>query len=342
MRRLAIFVLVAASLLAVEAAFNWWIDPFGTFWKPGAADAALRSNCLLSEELVGNRYAEYKLDLFRRRPTRVFVIGSSRTVKISARPGERTFTNLGIPNATPATVLSVMRAIPRQVPRQTVYLGVEAFWFNPAFAGEPPNGWSDQVKYLVSANTLRASVSSLRRAPWELRRRWRRVEVGGRCIIGRTDVSIAWRPDGSRLYGYELAPHLYHPLALPFTTDLAQLDLGYYNGFESLSTKRLAQLGAALDLARSRGWRVVGFSLPNPTRTLAFLRANPIVGPRWRELSRLLPAMFHRRGFAWLDLSDVRSVPCAQGGFADGGFHPDAVCSTTIRRRLDAAVKREH
>jgi hypothetical protein len=54
-----------------------------------------------------------------------------------------------------------------------------------------------------------------------------------------------------------------------------------------------------------------------------------------------MPEMFHQRGFAWLDLSDVRSVPCAQDAFADAGFHPNAARSATIRRRLDAAVKRE-
>ena len=47
------------------------------------------------------------------------------------------------------------------------------------------------------------------------------------------------------------------------------------------------------------------------------------------------------RGFAWLDLSDVRSVPCAQTAFADRSFHPDASCSMMIRRRLDEAVRRE-
>ena len=340
MRRLAVFFVVAAALLAAEATLNWWIDPFGTFWKPAALDAAITSNCLLSQELVGNTYPDYKLAVFRHRPTRVFVIGSSRTVKISARPGEQTFTNMGIPNLTPAVLLDVLRAIPRNARRQTVYIGVEAFWFNPSFHGAPSNGWYDKLKYVVSANTLRASLRSLRHAPWEATQRWRRVVVGRRCIIGRTDPSISWRPDGSRLYGYELAPHLYRPLALPFTTDLAKLDLGYYDGFESLSHQSLDQLGATLDVARARGWRVVGFTLPSPTRYVAFLRTNPVVGPQWRAFSRLMPVMFHSRGFAWLDIRNVRSVPCAQDAFADGGFHPDASCSTAIRDRLDALSRR--
>ena len=339
MRRLVLFFAVAALLLGAEAALNWWIDPFGSFAKPGAIDAARRTGCLLSQELVGNTYPQYKLALFRRRPTRTFVIGSSRTVKISAHPGESTFTNMGIPNITPSELLGVLRRIPADSPRQTVYIGVEQFWFNPAFRGPPPNGWYDKLRYLVSTSTLRESLRHLRQAPWEIRRQWRRVLVGRWCVIGRTDVSIAWRLDGSRLYGYELAPRLYHPQSLPFTRNLAQLDLGYYNGFDTLSKSRLDQLAAALDLARARRWRVVGFTLPSPSRYVAFLRTDPTVGPRWRAFARLMPVLFHSRGFAWLDLSDVRSVPCAQNAFADGGFHPNASCSAVIRRRLDAAVR---
>ena len=124
------------------------------------------------------------------------MIGSSRTLKIAAWPDERAFTNMGIPNATPAEILHVLRAIPTRAPRQTMYLGVEAFWFNPDFRGPPRDTWYDRARYLVSANTVRASLRQLRDAPWEVDRRWRRVTIAGRCVIGRTNVSIAWRNDG--------------------------------------------------------------------------------------------------------------------------------------------------
>jgi hypothetical protein len=341
MRLLVVFLAVSALLLGLEAAFNWWVDPFGSFAKPGAIDAARRSGCLLSQELVGNTYPEYKLALFERRHTRTFVIGSSRTVKISAHRGESNFTNMAIPNVMPATLLHVVRAIGDDVPRQTMYVGVEEFWFNPAFTGAPPDGWSQKVRYLVSANTFRQTARQLRRAPWELYRRWRRVQVGRRCVIGRTDVSIAWRQDGSRLYGYELAPRLYHPQALPFTTDLAELDFGFFGGFRSLARSRLDDLVAVLDVARRRHWRVVGFVPPSPSRYARFLSGASPAGPQIRALSRILPSLFRSRGFVWLDLRDVRAVPCSQTAFADGGFHPDAACSDAIRRRLDAAVTRE-
>ncbi|MDX6474507.1 MAG: hypothetical protein QOH95_18, partial [Gaiellaceae bacterium] len=175
MKRLLLFFAVAAALLGAESALNWWIDPFGSFPKHGAIDAALASHCLLSQEMVGTTYADYKLAMFRRRPTRVLVIGSSRTLKIAAHPGEATFTNMGIPNITPEELLRVLRALPRDAPRQTVYIGVEAFWFNPTFRGAPRNGWYDKLRYLVSANTVRESVRFVRAAPWELGHRWRRV-----------------------------------------------------------------------------------------------------------------------------------------------------------------------
>ncbi len=265
------------------------------------------------------------------------MIGSSRTLKIAAWPGERSFTNM-VSRFHAGGASARAACDPADSPRETVYLGVEAFWFNPDFKGPPRNTWYDKVRYLVSASTVRASLRQLRHAPWELEKRWRRVAIAGRCVIGRTDVSIAWRNDGSRLYGYELAPRLYHPSAGRFTTDLSKLDFGFYDGFSSLSAPRLHDLAEALDLAKQRGWRVVGFTLPNPSRYIAYLMRSRQVGPSWRAFRRVMPALFRARGFTWLDLSDVRSVPCAQAAFADGGFHPDAICSTAIRRRLDEAV----
>lgn len=335
MRRLLALLVVAAVLLGAEAVLNWWVDPFGTFWKPGALDAAIRSHCLVSEELVGNAYPQFKLDVFRHRPTRVFVTGSSRTVKIGAWPGEATFTNMGMPNATPASILQLFRDIPAGAPRQTVYLGVEPFWFNPSFSGAAATGWYPDLRYLVSGSTFLASIRMLRGAPWELTRQFRTVQVGRRCAIGRTDVSIAWKLDGSRIYAYELQPGTYRPLPVPFSTDLATLDLGYYAGWTSFSQARLATLERALALARARGWRVVGFTLPNPTRVVRFLASSRGVGPEWRTFERLMPQVFRRYGDRFLDLSDVRDVPCGQHAFADGTFHPDAACSAAIRRRLD-------
>ena len=63
---------LAVALLAVAMAFDWWVDPFGDMWKPGAvADARASGNCLVSQELIGARYYSFKLDVFERgRPAR--------------------------------------------------------------------------------------------------------------------------------------------------------------------------------------------------------------------------------------------------------------------------------
>jgi hypothetical protein len=332
-------LLVTFSLLGAEAVLNWWIDPFGTFWKAGALTAAERGGCLVSQEMVGNAYPQFKLDVFRHRPTHAFVIGSSRTVKIAAHPQERTFSNLGIPNLTPAVLLHVLRAIPAGAPRQTVYIGVEGFWFNHSFSGAPAAGWYPEAKYLLSGNTFLESVRFVRRAPWELRHRWRRVVVGGRCVIGRTDPGLTWRLDGSRLYGYELQPGLYKPAVVPFTTDVANLDFGYYDGWTGLDAARLRTFDQALTVAQRRGWRVVGFVPPNPSRVARYLRTSGATGPAWKQFEGLMPAVFRRHGFRFVDLTDVRAVPCGQGDFADGTFHPDASCSQRIRDRLDRAAR---
>ena len=336
MRRLILFLAVTGVLLAALGAFNWWLDPYGSFWKPAALTEAARTNCLLSEELVGNTYLDFKRAVIASRPTQVFVTGSSRTVKIAARPGETTFANAGIPNVTPAMLAQLFRSVPRSSPVRTVYIGVEAFWFNPTFKGGPKLDWYSNLKYVLGASAFRSSEQLVRAHPWLLTKRWRRVEINGRCVVGRADVGIAWRPDGSRVYGSELAPQLYHPAPILFSSNLADFDLGYYDGWTELSKPALRQFTAALDVAKARGWRVVGFTVPNPTRYIDFMKTDPGIAPRWREFQSTMRGLMQARGFGWLDLSDVRDVPCGQHAFVDGGFHPDGTCSAAIRRRLDA------
>ena len=107
MARLLVLLGTAAVLLGANAALNWWVDPFGEFWKPAAVREARDSQppCLVSHEVIGGEYLPFKLDVFRARPTRTFVIGSSRVLKIGAWPGERTFANLGMPVISPEIVL---------------------------------------------------------------------------------------------------------------------------------------------------------------------------------------------------------------------------------------------
>ena len=83
MGRLVAFLGTAAVLLVALAAFNWWVDPFGEFWKPAAVqDArAARPQCLVSHELIGGEYLPFKLDVFRSRPTRSFRQRCRRTYR---------------------------------------------------------------------------------------------------------------------------------------------------------------------------------------------------------------------------------------------------------------------
>ena len=167
-----------------------------------------------------------------------------------------------------------------------MYLGVEAFWFNPDFKGPPRNTWYDKVRYLVSASTVRASLRQLRRAPWELEERWRRVAIARRCVIGRTDVSIAWRNDGSRLYGYELAPRLYHPSAGPFTTDLSKLDFGFYDGFSSLSARASTSSPRRSTSQSSAAGGSSGSRCRTPAVTSRSLRSRRSRRHSWRAFTR--------------------------------------------------------
>jgi len=83
MRRLLVFLGVSVVLLAAAATFNWWVDPFAEVWKPGAVADARADGCLVSQELIGIRYYSFKLDVFAHRPTRTFVVGSSRVLEIA-------------------------------------------------------------------------------------------------------------------------------------------------------------------------------------------------------------------------------------------------------------------
>jgi hypothetical protein len=340
MRRLVLFLAVIAVLLGGAAAFDWWVDPFGDIYKPGALTAALdqQPNCLISQELVGARYFSFKLDVFHRRPTTRFVVGSSRVLKIDARPGETTFSNLGFPGSAPETILALFRALPAK-PVQTVYLGVDAFWFNSHYAVPVyrPSPYK-LAQYLLSRATFQFAVRYVRQGHFILTHRWKREEVGKSCVIGRLYPSIAWKVDGSRVWSWELDPKDFAPFQVPaYSTDLATVRNGYYDDWTSLDTQRLHVLQQALELARARGWHVVGFAPPEPPQYFRLLRDEPKLAALWREFLTAVPALFRREGFSWAGLWDGRADGCTAADFPDG-FHSDAVCSAKVRARLDAVA----
>ncbi len=339
MRKLILFISIALAALTAIAALNWWVDPFGEIWKPGALADAQASGCLISQELIGVRYYTFKLAVFHDRPTRTFVVGSSRVLKIGSHPGESTFANLGYPGSAPETILKLFHALPAK-PTQTVYMGVEAFWLNSHYT-VPDTDPSDYkiAEYLISRSALWDSLTLANQVPYvRPPHRWRRTEVGNRCTIGRTYPSINWRLDGSRVWSWELDPKRFPKFsATSFTGDLAAWRNGYYADWRSLDASRVHLLEEALALARERGWRVIGFAAPEPAPMLRVLNTDPRVAPRWHAYLRLMPRLFARDGFAWVGLG----VSCPTAQFPDA-FHTDAVCSTRLRARLDEAARRLH
>jgi hypothetical protein len=340
MARLVTFIGIVVALLGAVALFDWWVDPYGDVYKPSALSDALRHDCLVSQELVGARYYPFKLDVFHRRPTRTVVVGSSRVLKIQARPGERTFANLGYPGTSPATIRTLFRALPAK-PAQTIYLGVESFWFNRNYS-LPLHDPSDYelARYLLSRATLQGAYDQVREGPFILTKRWKPLPVGDRCVIGRLFPSIAWNVDGSRTWSWELDPQRFPRFhAPPFTRDLATWRNGYYNDWTELDVRRLHALDAALAEAQKRGWRVVGFAPPEPPLYLHELETDPRLAPRWHEFLATVPRLFRRHGFAWAGLWDGRALGCRAGDYPDA-FHSDAVCSERVRRALDRVAGR--
>lgn len=341
MRRLVLFLALVAALLGAVAAFDWWVDPYGEVYKPAALTAALDAtpNCLVSEELVGTRYFNFKLDVFHHRPVRTFVAGSSRVLKLRSHPGERSFANLGFPGTAPETLLPLFKALPA-APVQTVYVGVEAFWFNSRFAVPSYRPTAYQTgRYLLSRSTFEQAFKISRQAHYILFHRWRKEQVGTSCVIGRISPAIAWKVDGSREWSWELDPARFPKFTAPrYTGNLVTARNGYYADWKALDARRIQLLEQALAFARSRGWRVVGFAPPEPSLFLHALETDPRLAPRWQAFLDLMPRLFKREGFVWAGLWDGRADGCRRSDFPDQ-FHSDAACSDRVRVRLDEAAR---
>jgi hypothetical protein len=322
MRRIVLFLAIVVVLLGAVAVFDWWVDPAGNIYKPDALTTAMRDNCLVSQELVGARYFSFKLDIFHRRKTTSFVVGSSRVLKIRSHPGETRFSNLGFPGSAPETILALFRALPAK-PVQTVYVGVDSFWFNE---GNPVPTYRPTrmqlAEYLLSRSTFELGFKFVRQAHYILTDRWRRERVGTSCVIGRISPGIAWNVDGSRVYNYELDPTVGRPHAAAHAIDLGAFDPG-----------PLQPLREALALARSRGWHVIGFAPPEPPKTVALLERSA----RWHRFLAEVPQVFRDEGFTWAGLWDGARIGCSASDYPDG-FHSDARCSDLLRARLDAVA----
>ncbi len=350
MARVAVFLATVAAVLAGIAALDWWIDPYLDRYDAAPLAAALGRSpqCFVGLDMFSSRaWPALKLDLFRRRDAHVVVVGTSRAGKIEANPGERGFANLLVPGTGPDTLAPLFRRLHAQGHGHlTVYIGVEPFWFG--------RGWKTQVsfthsyarsaKYLLSGQTLTGTLHELRRTPGVIRhpralRAWA-VYRGrhGVCVVSRGNSVLAgavdaWAPDGGLWYNEEVTgagpTH-----GVPIVEVLFSGFLG-----RALDRGRVAALQDALALARGYGWNVVGVALPFGSEWVRLLQRTAATRDVFTQFRRAMPGLFARSGFRFLDLSDVRRVPCPDHAFShDDGGHPNAACGRKIRRLLDAAA----
>lgn len=338
MKGIATFVAGAAVVVAAIAALNWWLDPLGQFWDRDVLRAADARGCVISDDLVGTAsWLPFKEDVYAlRRPSEV-VVGTSRVLMLDR--DERSFANLGMPGTGIETLAPLFRRL-REIDARplTVYLGVDLFWLNPTWQ---PNVVFEQslkqdVKYVLARQTLSSSIRLLRDAPRALVSGWDEtdgpvcvIDRGGRAAEGDKD---AWEPNGSFVYRHELGGE--RIVDDEFTRDLVRFDGPYYRDWDGLDGTRLDLLDAALELASSYGWRVVGFTSPYSSRYARRLTTAEQTAPRVAEVARVLPAVFRRHGFAYVDWRDV---PCADDEYVDDGWHPDERCAAKVLAALEDA-----
>ena len=345
MRALAAFAAAASLVVGTISLLNWWVDPLGGFYDRGVLAAADKSNCLISDDLVGTgSWLPFKEDVLRQRGSDTVLLGTSRVLKVAARPGERAFANLGMPGTGIETLAPFFRRLHRLHPEPlTVYLGVELFWLNPNWH---PNitfasGLRQDLRYALARQTLSASASVVAESPGMLTDRWARGRAGGRCAIDRAGRLAdgkrdGWETDGSFTYRFELLGTASRFDDDEYERDLVRFEGPYYREWRGLDPERLTELRGALALAQSFGWHVVGYTPPYSRRYSTRLqRAFPGL---WRGFGAAMQETFERAGSRWLDLRQAADVPCADDAFMDDGWHPNAACSRSVRARLDAAA----
>lgn len=348
MRLLLIFLGTIAAVLATLMLLTWWIDPLGQFYDGGPLRAATPGPrpCLISEDLVGSgSWLPFKEDVYRSRQPRTIVVGSSRVLKMGSGEDERDFANLGIPGTGIETLEPLFRRLhaERRGPL-TVYIGIELFWFNPSWSSQVAFG-SDllsDVRYLLARQNVSKSLSFVVHEPGSLWRRWQREWIRRWCVLERGSrlqqgTQHAWQADGSFVYRSEVvgkpAPRIF--VANPLDV---YARYGFYHDWDEFDPARLRRLDAALRVARAYGWRVVGFSPPSTNRYAGLLASTPSTAPRLRQFAALVPPVFSRHGFAFLDLHRAADVPCAETDFYNDLWHAKQPCMETVRRRLDEAA----
>jgi hypothetical protein len=267
-RRLLLLAGIVAVICAVVATISRIVDPADEFYSGAPLTAALESNCLLADDVVGARsYPEFKQDLFDRRRPATVVLGSN----VGVRPRERPFVHMGFPGFGPVPLLDALRFLASATPKGnllTVYVVTDVSWFNPQVRLDTfDDSFDAKLGYLLSPWTLKSSLDVMRDSRTLAFKGWQRERVGGSCVVDRGSPYPAWRANGT-LAG-----------APPESRDSTE-----GSGF---AWNRLSSLDAALGTAQERGWRVVGFSGPREP------------SPQWDTYVRELSALFEKHGYQW-------------------------------------------
>jgi hypothetical protein len=148
--------------------------------------------------------------------------------------------------------------------RLTVYVVTDVSWFDAHVrVASSDESFASQVGYLLNPLTLASSLDLMRRSRTLAFTGWEKERVGGACVVDRGSPTPAWRADGT-LVGARPAGGSSAPRAFAWN--------------------RLSDLDAALAVARTRDWRVVGLSG---------------ITPRWETYERELKALFAKHGYRW-------------------------------------------
>jgi hypothetical protein len=259
-RRALIVACILAVIGGIVAAINGIVDPKDEFYSGGPLTAALRSNCLIGDDVIhGRSYPEFKHDLFKRKhPT---------TIWLSSNVESRRGVNMGFPGLGPQSLLDMVHFLAAATPQRTqltIYIETSVSWFDPRSRVHTyDESFASKVAYLLSPWTLKSSVDLMRDSRRLAFTGWQEKRVGDSCVVDRGSPSPAWRADGT-LAG-----------AAPTRSSVNGRDFAWH---------RLTALDAALAIARARGWRVVGVSEP---------------APRWKTYERELSALFAKHGYRW-------------------------------------------
>jgi hypothetical protein len=259
-RRALLLAGIVVAVGAAVATINGVVDPKDEFYSGAPLTAALDSTCLLADDVVRARsYPEFKRDLFARRQRTTVIFDSSA----SARRG----VNLGFPGFGPETLLDEMRYLDRATPARkllNVYVVTSVSWFDPhVHVDAAHKSFASKARYLLSPWTLGSSLDLMRRSRRLAFTGWEKERVGPSCVVDRGSTSPAWRADGTLAGAHT-------PVAPSAPT--------------SFAWNRLSSVDAALAVAESRGWRVVGLSG---------------LTPRWETYERELRALFAKHGYRW-------------------------------------------